>query len=308
MRTGERARAIPPGERLDAGTGARSSAGRMMHEVRSIPPAPRRIRLRPLLAHRWPLLAVGGAMCVLGSLVAWLMFLQIGGKFSDTARLDRGPCELVTGTVLAAGAPFQDGGRTWRCVHYRFRWLANGHDLELTGDTFVAGDAPPIGGDVDVEVLAQEANVNRIRGGALMIDRGYLHPQFWFGAVVAPGALLLLGWLAGAFQLRHVLVYGDVSVGYVIAVEPVGFVLPQMLRVDYRFRDHRAIARRNRHWVRVHGDLGARLLRARPDLGIEPLPVLHDRRQPNLSRLLLPQDFLPESTTSQDALSENGIT
>ncbi len=280
----------------------------MMHEVRSIPPAPRRIRLRPLLAHRWPLLALGGAMCVLGSLVAWLMFLQMGGKFSDTARLDRGPCEVVAGKVLAIGVPFQDGGRTWSCVHYEFHWLANHHDLHLTGDSFVPTNAPAVGSSIEVEVLPEECNVNRIRGGVLLMDRGYLHPQSWFATVVAPGALLLLGWLAGAFQLRHVLVHGDVSVGYVIAVEPVPLVLPQMLRVDYRFRDHRAIARQNRHWVRVHGDLGARLLRPDRELGVEPLPVLHDRRQPDQSRLLLPQDFLPATTYPNDALSENGIT
>jgi hypothetical protein len=279
----------------------------MMQEVRSIPPAPRRIRLRPLLAHRWPLLTIGGGLCVLGSLVAWLMFLQTGGKYSDTARLDRGPCERVHGTTLSVGAPFEDGGRTWRCVHYEFRWQANGHDLQLTNDSFVPGHALERGTAVDIDVLPQEANVNRIVGGALLMDRGYLHPQFWFAAAVAPGALLLLGWLAGAFQLRHVLVHGDVSVGYVTAVEPVPLVLPQMLRVDYRFRDHRAIARRGRHWVRVHGELGTRLLAADPLLGVEPLPVLHDRRMPNQSRVLLPQDFLPEPTASKDALSENGV-
>ncbi|MBL8728530.1 MAG: hypothetical protein JNM25_08880 [Planctomycetes bacterium] len=280
----------------------------MMHEVRSIPPAPRRIRLRPLLAHRWPLLTIGGAMCVLGTLVAWLMFLQIGGKFSDTARLDRGPCESVTGTVQQVGEPFQDGGRTWRNVRYEFHWHTGGHDLHLTGDSFVAGEAPGVGGSVEVDVLRREANINRIRGGVLLMDRAYLHPQSWFLGVVTPGALLLLGWLAGAFQLRHVLVHGDVSVGYVTAVEPVPLVLPQMLRVDYRFRDHRAIARRGRHWVRVHGELGARLLAQDPLVGVEPLPVLHDRQQPNQSRVLLPQDFLPESTRSKDALSENGVT
>lgn len=279
----------------------------MMHEVRSIPPAPRRIRLRPLLAHRWPLLAIGSTLCVLGTLVAWLMFLQSGGKFSDTERLDRGPCERVTGTVLEVGKPFPNGGRSWRNVRYEFVWRTAGHDLHMTGDSFVTGHEPRLGSQVEIEVLPREANVNRIVGSVRMMDRAWLHAQFWFGAVVAPGALLLLGWLAGAFQLRHVLVHGDVSIGYVIAVEPVRFVLPQMLRVDYQFRDHRAIGRRNRHWVRVHGDLGTRLRQPRRGPDIEPLPVLHDRRQPQHSRLLLPADFLPEATTPIE-LSENGIT
>lgn len=280
----------------------------MMQDVRSIPPAPRRIRLRPLVAHRWPLLAIGSGLCVLGTLVAWLMFLQIGGKFSDSVRLDRGPCEAATGTVLAVGEPFPDGGRTWRCVRYQFAWRPHGQEVKLTGESFVAYEPPLVGAAVDVDVLREEANLNRLRGGVLLMDRGYLHPQFWLGSVVAPGALLLLGWLVGAFQLRHVLVHGDVSVGYVIATAPVPLVVPQMMLVEYQFRDHRAIARRNRHWVRVHGDLGVRLLQRQAPTGIEPLPVLHDRRQPNQSRLLLPQDFLPDHVHPKDSWSENGVT
>lgn len=280
----------------------------MMHEVRSIPPAPRRIRLRPLLASRWPLLAVGGVMCVLGTLVAWLMFLQVGGKFSDTERLDRGPYTRVQAIVRKVHEPFVAGGTTWRWVDYAFDWQTESHSIPMQGHSFVAGAAPAVGDRVDVDVLADEPNVHRIAGAALLIDRTYLHPRFWFAAVVAPGALVLLGWLAGAFQLRHVLAYGDVSVGYVVAIRPVRLVVPQMLRVDYQFRDHRAIARRNGHWVRVHGALGARLLAAHADFGTEPLPVLHDRRHPQLSRMLLPQDFLPESKRPTDALSEHGIT
>jgi hypothetical protein len=274
----------------------------MMQDVRSIPPAPRRIRLRPLLAHRWPLLAVGGGLCVLGSLLAWLMFLQAGGKFADTERLDRGPCGVVTGTVHEVGAPFRDGGRSWRCVFYGFPWQG----VEVRGNAFVADAELLVGQAVEVEVLVAEPNVNRIVGAARALDRSFLHPQFWFGLVVTPGALVLLGWLAGAFQLRHVLMHGDVSVGRVLAIAPVRFVLPQMVRVEFEFRDHRATLRRHSHWVRVHGALGARLLaNARP--GSEPLPVLHDRQQPHQCRMLLSQDFLPETAAKSDAMSEHGI-
>ncbi|MBX3463744.1 MAG: hypothetical protein KF830_11265 [Planctomycetes bacterium] len=270
--------------------------------MRSIPPAPRRIRLRPLLAHRWPLLAVGGGLCVLGSLVAWLMFLQAGGKFADTERLDHGPCAVVTGAVHEVGAPFRDGGRSWRCVFYGFPWQG----IEVRGNAFVADAELLPGQTVDIEVLVAEPNVNRIQGAVRSLDRGFLHPPFWFGIVVTPGALILLGWLAGAFQLRHVLVHGDVSVGRVLAVRPVPFVLPQMVRVDYEFRDHRAVLRRHGHWVRVHGGLGARLLHGRRPGG-EPLPVLHDRHQPQQNRMLLPEDFLPEATSRPDARSEHGV-
>jgi hypothetical protein len=65
----------------------------MRHEVRDIPPAPRRLRLQPLLAHRWPLWALGFVPTVIGVLVAWAMFLQSGGKFSLGPTLDLGPVE-----------------------------------------------------------------------------------------------------------------------------------------------------------------------------------------------------------------------
>ncbi|MBL9076587.1 MAG: hypothetical protein JNL08_03735 [Planctomycetes bacterium] len=277
--------------------------------MRSIPPAPRRIRLRPLLAHRWPLLASGSLLVVCGTLLAWLMFLQEGGKWSDTARLDRGPCRIVAGTVLAVGPPFVDGNRALRWVDYEFPWARETVSLTLKGHAFVPEPAPAPGARVDVEVLVAEPNRNRIRGALAMIDHDYLHPPFWIAAMVAPGALLLLGWLAGAFTLRHVLVHGDVSVGRVVRVDRVPLVLPQMLRIDYEFRDHRAIVRRHGHWVRLHGALGVRLaaaLDAAPTA--EPLPVLHDRLHPQHSRMLLPQDFLPENTAAPTRLSEHGVT
>ena len=80
--------------------------------------------------------------------------------------------------------------------------------------------------------------------------------RFWIGVMVVPGCLLLLRWLAGAMQLRHVLVHGDVSVGHVTRVVRVPLVMPEMLSVRYEFVDHRAIRRSNRHWVRARGELG----------------------------------------------------
>lgn len=259
----------------------------MQHEVRSIPPAPRRVRLRPLLAHRWPLLAIGSALTVIGSLIAWLMFLQSGGKFSLGPRLDLGPTRLVEGTVRAVLDPVEFDGRTWQDVRYDFEFRAR-----LSGGSFVPAGDWAVGQTVRVEVLEADPNVSRIVGGVLHIDRKWLRGRFWIVVMTVPGALILLAWLAGVFQLRQVLVHGDVSVGRVLAVEPVRFVLPEMLSVAYEFRDHRAVSRKNRHWVRAHGALGLRLRQQLPRRRFEPIPVLHDRRLPQWNRLLLPQDFL----------------
>lgn len=272
----------------------------MQHEVRSIPPAPRRVRLRALLAHRWPLLAIGGAMTVIGSLIAWLMFLQSGGKFSLGPRLDLGPTRLVEATVRAVLDPVDFDGRTWQDVRYTFE---HGSGSRLSGGSFVPAGTCSVGQQVQVEYLEADPNVSRVLGGVLHIDRKWLRGRFWVVIMTVPGALILLAWLAGVFQLRQVLVHGDVSVGRVLAVEPVRFVLPEMLRVAYEFRDHRAATRKNQHWVRAHGVLGLRLSQQGSRRRYEPIPVLHDRRLPQWNRLLLPQDFL-RSTTPDATIHE----
>jgi hypothetical protein len=268
----------------------------MQHEVRSIPPAPRRVRLRPLLAHRWPLLAGALPMVVLGSLIAWAMFLQSGGKFSLGPTLDAGPTLLAEGKVTRVLDSVEFDGQPWNDARYEFAYEGS----KLYGGSFVDAGRYAVDDVVQVEVLERDPNVNRVIGGTLHIDRRWLYAQFWIVVLVTPGALILLGWLAGVMQLRQVLAHGDVSVGEVVAVEPVRFVLPETFRVTYEFRDHRARLRHNRHWVRARGALGTRLRRWHQDARSESLPVLHDRRMPHWNRILLPEDFLTQSTPDPD--------
>ncbi len=265
----------------------------MRHELRAIPPAPRRIRWRPLFAHRWPLLAAGGLLVVVGGLLAWLMFLQAGGKMSDTERLDAGPVTRVRGTLTRVDAPRAWQGRDWQDVRYTFEVPIDGQSITFYGGCFVPAGAWREGEPVEIEALRGDANKNRIVGGALHAERQWLRAKFWITVLATPGALLLLGWLAGVFQLRRVLVHGDVSVGVVHAVRAVPWLLPEMLRVDYTFRDHHAKTRHNHQWVRTHGELGARLLQQQRAGRYEEMPVLHDRAMPWWNRMLLPQDFLP---------------
>jgi hypothetical protein len=282
----------------------------MMHEVRSIPPAPRRVRLKSLVAHRWPLLAIGGVLVVLGCLIAWLMFLQSGGKMSDSARLDHDPKAVVDGRITTVRRAGAWDGQQWDEVSYDFTYQTPNTGpagrTNLTSSSFVAAGKYTVGSTVQIEVLVDEPNVSRVLGGILSKDREWLWARFWIATMALPGALLLLGWLAGLYQLRQVLVHGDVSVGRVTAVANVRFVLPEMLRVTYEFRDHHAVTRVNSHWVRLHGQLGDRLVRQMHTGWFEPMPVLHHRRTPQWNRMLLPRDFLPQA--SHHALPANGIT
>ena len=257
-----------------------------MHEVRSIPPAPRRIRLGPVLAHRWPLLAIGGSLVVLGSLFAWLMFLS----GSPDQRLDTGPAAGVTGVVDSCEPPVTIDGVAMERVRYTFTWReAKRHGLSFaTAGRFTAGER------VQVQVLATDDNVNRITGTRMQQERMWLRAPFWLLTMAVPGLLVLIGWLAGFLLLRRVLVHGDATVGRILAIREVGHVLPEMLRVTYEFRDHRATVRQGSHWVRLHGALGARLLRQLRAEKFDSLPVLHDRRVPRWNRLILPADFLEQ--------------
>lgn len=269
----------------------------MMHEVRSIPPAPRRIRLRPLFAHRWPL-AVTGLLALLGgALVAWLMFLQSGGKPSDQERLERGPVTVLRGRVRDLSA---HEGLPRQQADYEFDW--NGETFG--GKASVATGSFAVGQDVEIRVLTEQPTINCVLGGVLFVDRVWLRPAFWLGVLAAPGAGLLVVWLAGFVVLRRVLEHGDATVGRVVGIHEVVLVVPEMLHVTYEFRDHRAVLRVGSHWVRMRGDLGARLLQQQRAGRFESLPVLHDRAVPRWNRLILPVDFL--ASPAHGAVPANG--
>ncbi|MCB9876772.1 MAG: hypothetical protein H6835_04130 [Planctomycetes bacterium] len=253
--------------------------------------------MRPLCAHRWPLLAVGGAMVVLGLLLSWAMFLQSGAMLGREALLKAGPTTEVVVRVTQVDYPRSFEGRTWDYVHYEFEHLLPGAPApsRLSGTCFVPTGSLAVGQAANAAVLDADANVHCIDGGVLHMHRPWLYAPFWLANVVIPGGLILLAWLAGVSQLFRVLVHGDVSVATVRDVREVRWVLPPMLSVAYEFRDHRAVQRKNRHWVRVNGVLGRRLLEHLQRHHERPLslPVVHDRRFPQWNRLLLAQDFLP---------------
>jgi len=80
----------------------------------------------------------------------------------------------------------------------------------------------------------------------------------------------------------------------------VRWLLPEVVAVYYEFRDHHAVMRPGRHWVRAHSILGARLIHQVHTGWFEPMPVLHDRRFPQWSRMVLAGDFLSGQQRSEN--------
>lgn len=259
----------------------------MRREIQAIPPAPRIVRWGAVLAYRWPVGLVGASLAVYGGVFTWMLFLAFGGKASDNAALDQGPVarQQAVVQVVEPGAGWF-GEKPAERITYAF------HDgtLERRGMCFAPAGSHAVGASVEVEVHGQQPHLHRIAGSRLDLLPWFLRPETWFALTIVPGCLALLAYAASFMHVRNVLAHGDVGVALIGSARRIPLVIPAMLDVRYRFRDHRANECKGRHWVRVHGELGRRILDQLRG-GSDVLPVVHDRKWPQYSRLVLPCDF-----------------
>lgn len=258
----------------------------MSREVHEIPPAPRIVRWRAVLWYRWPLGFAGLFMTVYFGLFALMLFHARGGKPQDDTKLDASPhrtrgtvITVETTTATLEGAPMD-------LVTYRFT-LPGQPDADESRCYLPAGRVTA-GAQVDVVYVADETHINRIVDGRISLLGDWLTPVL--GLLVAPGLLCGLLWLQGVHSLGNLLRYGDIAAAEVTQVQAVRFVLPTMLAVSYRFRDHHAQPCQGKHWVRRRSALGERLqVRSRR------VAVVHGRRRATHSRLVMASDFVPLS-------------
>lgn len=260
----------------------------MLQEIRKIPPAPREVRWRAVLWHRWPIALFGFVFAVYGGVFTLMLYFAAGGKPSDEARLDREAStargQVTEIRVVEAGDPGIDE------VVYRFEDAVG---VFRIGDSFAEGSLYRVSNPVTVEFLAGEAGINRIAGTRLGLLPRWVQPSLFLGLLVLPGLLALGLWFQGVFDLKRMMGTGDVGVAEILEIRRQPLVLPSMLAVCYRFRDHRAIPRVGRHWVRARSALGE-------ELSTEPthMPVLHHRRWPQFSRLALVCDFRGDASAT----------
>jgi hypothetical protein len=256
----------------------------MRRELHQIPPAPRTPRWPPVLWARWPLAFLAFLGAVYGGVITLMFFYAWGGHPSDDRMLDRVGVRAAgkVTEVEPAPAPAQDKQLAW--VRYEF---PTPDGQTMPGQMYVAGEKYAVGQQVVVEFVATEPHRNRLLGERLSRIGNLSAPLWrWF---VLPGQVALVLWFLGVLHTRRLLRRGDVGLAELLDVRSLPFVLPGMLRVSYRFRDHRARQCYGTHWVRARSHLGGKLTATPPP---KLAPLVHDRLRPWRSRLVTVDDFV----------------
>ena len=259
----------------------------MFRKIREIPPAPREVRWPAVLWYRWPIAVAGFVLAVYGGVFTLMLyFAAVGG---DDAGFDgNSPTAIAEITDVA---PVGAARRGIDQVSYRFR-DANGVVQE--GTSYADEGVYTVSDHETVQYQEGRPIVNRLSGTQLSLLPGWVEPSLFLGLLVLPGVLALGLWFQGVFDLKRMMSTGDVGVAEVLEVRKLRVVVPGTLAVCYRFRDHRAILRVGRHWVRARSALGEHLAS-----GPGYMPVLHHRRWPQFSRLALVQDFKKSESPTQ---------
>lgn len=250
----------------------------MRRELQHIPPAPRTPRWPPVLWARWPLAFVAFLGAVYGGVITLMLFYAWTGAPRDDQRLDRSGVP-AHGTVVSV-RPVGDGEEVrWQFV------TETGERRD--GLMYAPAGRYTVAKEVDVDYLPRDPSISRLKGERLSRLGDLTLPLWrWF---VLPGIVALLLWFLGVLRTRNLLRWGDVSLAELQEVKLLPVVVPGMLRVSYRFRDHRARERRGQHWVRARSQLGMKLTAVPPP---REAPIVHDRYRAWRNRLVTVDDFV----------------
>ncbi len=256
----------------------------MTLEVREIPPAPRVVHWTAAMRHRWPLGCLGLLLAVYGGLGALLLFHASGGKRRDDLLLDRGPVGRATARIDRVDAP-EVTIRGQPVERFFYTFATGPGQPELGGSAFGRAGMYAMGGEGIVEYLPDRPEKNRLQGTRIFPRGDLISPAPLLALVVLPGLTLLALWGAGVLRQRRMLARGDVAVAVITSALRLRWVIPTTVRVEYRFRDHRARWCAGSHWVRARSWLGHRLATS------GELALVHERAHPEHSRLVTARDF-----------------
>ncbi len=166
----------------------------MFREIREIPPAPREVRWRAVLWHRWPIALLGFALAVYGGAFTLMLFFAAGGKASDDARLDRRSRTAVA--EITDVWPLAADGTGVEQVIYAFE---DAWGQVRDGASYAEAGLHAAPGRATVEYLAEEPGINRLEGTQLSLLPAWVEPSLFLGLLVLPGMLALGLWMDLAF-------------------------------------------------------------------------------------------------------------
>jgi hypothetical protein len=272
-----------------------------MQAIRRIPPAPRQARWGAVLWFRWPLAVVFVLAGVVGGLASVMLSMATSKRAHD-AELDRGPCHIVAGTVVATRETrvrLADESAVFATFTFRpadADAVAADHKASCFAPASLCVAPEGATATIHVEYLPDEPDVARIVGGRLTLQPDLWTP--WFVLVVVPGLAAGALWAFGVLRLRGVLRDADITLADEYEIRRGVWSVPETLEVRFWFRDYRARRMTGRHWLRVRSAAGQELTSDRPP---KRLLVAHDRRHPERwHRVVHPDDFVTTETTSPE--------
>ncbi len=259
----------------------------MTQATPGIPEPPRNIRWRPCLARRGSLgrTATGWATAGIITLTLALCTGEGGPLFGDT-KLDSG-ASTCPGTVIAIE---HEEGMAAR-ITFQFEppdhFTRQGESFADSSQSF-AMDQP-----VDVEYWAEDPGINRISGTEAL----YLSPLL---SIIGRMALVLglLGsvhWFRSVMTLRFALRDGRATEAQIIECNKRLWARPAKIRIRYRFQDEKGEEFVHSHWVRHTSEMAYHLLVNKP----RSVTVIHDQTNPQVSRLVIPSDFISEGAAQR---------
>ncbi len=257
----------------------------MTAEPSELPPPPRRIARRAILAFRWPLGLVGGFVCVFATVMGLVLLAgdDFRSPFPDwdlDAAGELARREATVEQVTAVGMRLRSHA-VW-AIDYSFP-LDEGGARERGRCYALDGPWRP-GQQRQLEYLPHDVTIHRLRGttrsrSALWL--GWYLPWLW-----GPAVLLFAFWLVGCWRTAVVLRHGRAVPARLLSARTTRFTNPPQVVVRYAFDAGHDGEQRGWRWLPRRSPLAELVLALRPGDVLPGLQAVFLEERPGRHRLL----------------------
>jgi hypothetical protein len=208
-----------------------------------------------------------------------------GPLFGDT-KLDSG-ASTAPGTVAAI--EHEEGMAT----RITFQFEPPDH-FTYQGESFAdSSQSFALDQPVRVEYWAEDPSINRISGTEALYLSPLLSAIGRLALVI--GLLGSIHWFRAVMKLRFALRDGRATEAQIIECHKRLWARPAKVRIQYRFQDEKGEEFVHSHWVRHTSEMAHHVLVNKP----RSVTVIHDQANPQVSRLVMPSDFLSEGAAQR---------